>query len=133
MPDDPVTVDVRGLDELNRAIGRLVDNIDQHSAETFKQTADQVATMVRSRVPKRSGRLAASVRGQKGDHLAAVTMGDGVPYAGWIEFGGGHGRAYLASGRYLYPTAHQAVPLFQRAGETAARQQIGAMRWPTPT
>jgi hypothetical protein len=60
-------------------------------------------------------------------------MGAGVPYAGWIEFGGGHGRPYIATGRYLTPTARDAAPALQRAGEAAARQQIGRMRWPTPS
>ncbi len=32
-------------------------------------------------------------------------MGAGVPYAGWIEYGGSRGRAYAAQGRYVYPTA----------------------------
>src|SRR5262245_23051380 len=100
MPDAPVHVEIRGTTQLSRGMRTLSGNIDRAAASGFKSTADQVATMVRSRVPKRTGRLASSVQGLQATGGASVAMGDGVPYAGWIEFGGGHGRAYLATGRY---------------------------------
>jgi len=131
--DRPVDVQVRGIRELRRGMGSLAGGIETAARGEFKRTADQTASMVAARVPRRSGRLASSVRGEATPRGAAVVMGAGVPYAGWIEYGGGHGRAYIASGRYLEPTTRTATPAFQHAGETAAHNQIRGMRWPTPS
>ena len=133
MPDRAVSVEIKGTRELKRGAGRLAGNIDTAAQAAFKQTADQAGTLVRSRVPHLTGRLAASVETDAQDHGALVGMGAGLPYAGWIEFGGGHGRPYIASGRYLYPTALHAGPTLQRAGEQAARSEIRRMAWPVPT
>jgi phage gpG-like protein len=133
MAQRPVDVEVRGVRELQRGMRRLAGNIDRGADEEFRTAAEQVATIVRGRVPRRTGTLAGSVEAEPTDKGARVAMGAGVPYAGWIEFGGTRGRPYIASGRYLTPTALDAEPLLQRAGETAARKEIGRMRWPTPT
>ncbi|MBO0743672.1 MAG: HK97 gp10 family phage protein [Candidatus Dormibacteraeota bacterium] len=130
---DELDVQVHGLTELNRGARRLFDNIDQGAGAAFGSVADQVATMVRGRVPRLTGRLASSVVSDQADDAAQVAMGDGVPYAGWIEFGGTRGRPYIDQGRYLYPTAQAAAPLLARAGETVARDKIRSMAWPTPT
>jgi phage gpG-like protein len=126
-------IEVHGIPELERGSRRLFENIDQGAGSAFRSVADQVATMVRTRVPRRSGRLAASVLADQADEGALVGLGDGVPYAGWIEFGGTRGRPYVPSGRYLYPTAQDAAPLLQRAGEQVARDEIRRMAWPTVT
>jgi bacteriophage HK97-gp10 putative tail-component len=131
--DRPIDIQIRGVGELHRGMATLAAGIERGVAGEFKRTADQTASLVAARVPRRSGRLASSVRGETNVKGASVAMGAGVPYAGWIEYGGGHGRPYVASGRYLEPTAKAAAPAFQRAGETAARNQIRSMRWPTPT
>lgn len=132
MPAD-TDVKVHGYPELARGSLRLADNIDRAAQEAFGVVADRAAIMVRGRVPKRTGRLASSVHGQDTEHGAQVGMGDGVPYAGWIEYGGGHGRPYIAAGRYLNPTAQDQEPTLVRSAETVARQEIGRMRWPTVT
>jgi hypothetical protein len=62
-----------------------------------------------------------------------VGIGDGIAYAGWIEFGGTRGRPYFPEGRYLFPTALEAEAEIVAAGEQAANKEIGAMRWPSPT
>ncbi|HEU0193320.1 MAG TPA: HK97 gp10 family phage protein [Gaiellales bacterium] len=130
---DNLDVQVRGLAELARGSRRLADNIDSGADAAFRSVADQTATLVRGRVPRVSGRLAASVTADSISEGAQVGMGDGVPYAGWVEFGGTRGRPYIAQGRYLYPTAQAAGPLLQRAGETTARDEIRRMAWPRPT
>lgn len=131
---DEVTVKIRGTRELSTGMRRLSSNVDDAAVRAFASAADQSATMVRARVPRGpTGRLAGSVHGDPGDHGGSVAMGAGVPYAGWIEFGGGHGRPYVSAGRYLYPTANAAGPELQRAGEDAVRHEIGRMAWPTPT
>ena len=97
--------------------------------------ADQTAAMVAARVPRLTGRLAASVSSTGGlfSTGASVGMGGpGVPYAGWIEFGGSRGRPFVQEGRYLYPTADDNAGLAQRASEKAARDKIRMQRWPRP-
>jgi hypothetical protein len=133
VPDPPVSAEVRGVDELQRGSRSLFEHIDSGADKAFMSTADQVATMIRTRQPVLTGRLAASAGAQPASHGASVTLGDGVPYAGWIEFGGTRGRPYVPMGRTVYPTAEAAAPLFKRAGDTLARNQIGSMRWPKPT
>ena len=82
--------------------------------------------MVRSKVPRVKGWLAASVATiaapMFGGEGAAVGMGGGeVPYAGWIEFGGSRGRPLVAGGRYLSPTAEHDNDA-ARAAETVRRR-----------
>jgi len=130
---DNLDVEVKGLDELARGSRRLFDRIGEQAGTEFKTVADQVAVLVRGRVPRVSGRLASSVTAEDITDGANVGMGGSVPYAGWIEFGGTRGRPYVSTGRYLYPTAQDAGPLLQRAGEQAARTEIKGMTWPIPT
>lgn len=124
-------VEVRGLPQLARGTAVLADRIEDGARAAFLRAADQAATLVRGRVPRRSGRLAASVRADQLDDGASVGMGgSGVPYAGWIEFGGTRGRPYMPGGRYLVPVTEEAGPLLRTAGEAAARDEIRRMTWP---
>jgi hypothetical protein len=133
--DQQVDVKIYGTRELASGSRRLFENIGTAADREFRTTADQVASLVRGRVPRLTGRLASSVVGEPVGESGStmVGMGEGLLYAGWIEFGGGHGRAYIDSGRYLTPVATNAGPLLKRAGETAANNEIRRMLWPTPT
>jgi hypothetical protein len=57
-------------------------------------------------------------------------MGQGVPYAGWIEFGGSRGRPMVKRGRYVYPTALGTQPQAVAAAAYAADESIGGFPWP---
>lgn len=133
MADPPVSVEVRGISELNSGSRRLFGNIDDAAHSTFRSTADQVATIIARRQPMLTGRLAASATSTGTDRGASVGLGEGVVYAGWIEFGGTRGRAYVPDGRTVYPTAEESKPLFEQAGDKAARDQIRTMLWPKPS
>ena len=132
MPDS-ARVEVHGFRELAAGSAVLYRKIDTSADTAFGVVADHVAVAVRIRVPRRSGRLAGSVVATRDARGAEVGIGGGVPYAGWIEFGGTRGRPYVPTGRYLYPTALAAEPVLVTAGELAAQREIGAMHWPTPT
>ena len=133
MPNE-ARVEVRGYPQLAAGSARLFGRIGPHAEDRFQQVAEQVAGVVRGRVPHRSGRLASSVEtGRVAPHGVSVGIGAGVPYAGWIEFGGTHGRPYVAGGRYLFPTAEAAEPLVHVAGDLAAREAIKEAVWPRPT
>ena len=134
MPRDGVTVEVHGADELAAGSRKLFDHIESGAEKSFLSTADQVATMIAGKQPVLTGRLAASVTAEGIDKGAAVGIGGpGVPYAGWIEFGGTRGRPYVPMGRTLYPTAEESKAMFERAGDRVAAEQIGAMLWPKPS
>ena len=133
MPKPAISATVRGIPELERGSKRLFTHIDTGAEQAFRSTAAQVAALIRARQPVVSGALAASAGTEPTDHGASVTLGDGVPYAGWIEFGGTRGRPYVPEGRTVYPTAEASKPMFERTGETVARAQIGAMVWPRPS
>lgn len=104
------------------AMARFVPSLDRATARAALDSASSVADRARSSVPRRSGRLAASIRAEVGvgevDALAA--MGEGVPYAGWIEFGGSRGRPYVADGRYMGAATRTAELEFARSCERAA-------------
>lgn len=102
-----------GLVEFQRAL-RQADRqlaIDlRHGLNEAAQIVDDAAT---ARVPKRTGRLAASIRPLSTQREGRVVMGTvkRVPYAGWIEFGGNKRnkggnpsrRPFVKGGRFLFP------------------------------
>jgi len=130
---DDARVEVRGYPELAAGSANLFRRIGPEAEDRFQQVADQVAGAVRGRVPHRSGQLASSVEtGRAAPNGVSVGIGGGVPYAGWIEFGGTRGRPYVSGGRYLFPTAEAAEPLVHAAGDLAAREAIKEAVWPSP-
>lgn len=130
---DGVSVEVHGLPELAAGTRLLVERIDEEAPKRFEDVAERQAAAVRSRVPRRSGALAGSVEATVERDRAQVGYSGAVPYDGWIDFGGTRGRPYIASGRYLFPTALEAGPLLAAAGEAAASDEIRGMRWASPS
>jgi hypothetical protein len=124
-----VSVTVRGFPELAQGTRILAGNIAEATPPAFLGVADQVAGQVN--VPRLTGALAGSVEGRQTEDGASVVMGDGVPYAQFVEFGG-RGHPHSPTGNYLYPAAIEAEALLVTAGEQVAEQEIGRMRWPTP-
>ena len=123
-------VEIVGWDELAAGTRQLVKNLEQRVPGEFGRVANQVASTVKGRVPKRTGALAASVTGSAYGETAFVEMG--TEYARYVEYGGrGHPRS--SQGNYLYPAAQEAEPALIAAGERAAEQAIGATSWPNPS
>jgi len=129
----PVDIKVRGIRQLDAGARRLFSNIEQATShDAVMATANQTAATVRARVPVFTGRLRASVNVARRGKVGEVTMGAGLPYARWIEFGGGRGRPYRTRGRYVYPTAKRTERAFRKHCESDASHEIRSMRWPTP-
>jgi len=80
-------VRVEGLREVVRGLQRAgVDIADLK--ETFSSIAREGARLASGFAPKRSGRLAGSVRGNKAKNKAVVIAGRArIPYAGPINYG----------------------------------------------
>ena len=74
--------------------------------------------------------LAASISTESSGRSALLRMGRGVPYAGWIEFGGSRGRPMVKRGRYVYPTALDSQPMAVLAARYAADTGIRGFSWP---
>jgi Bacteriophage HK97-gp10, putative tail-component len=125
-------MEVHGLAELAAGARKLAGNIEQAVPPAFQSVADHAAGSVRGRLPRRTGRLAASVHADQTAHGADLSMGEGVPYAQFVEYGG-RGHPHSASGNYLYPAAQSAQPLLVSAAERVASREIGAMTWPSPS
>ena len=133
MAGDRVEVEVHGVAELAAGSRRLAKNIAESAPHALLEAAGRAATAARGRAPRVSGRLASSVHTGASRDAAWVGFGDGVPYAGWIEFGGTRGRPYVPQGRYLYPAAKDTEQQVIQAAERAADTEIGAMHWPSPS
>jgi hypothetical protein len=133
MPDPPVSVKVRGVDELEAALPRFGDQVLEGAAAAGRMAAEHTADLTRVRVPRRSGRLAASVfvSARKGKRQRAG-IGRRIPYEGWIEFGGTRGRPYIPGGRYLWPAASSEEGLYARQSEAETTKTIRRFRWPRP-
>jgi len=123
---------VKGWPELAAGTTQLAKNIDAEAQRRFQGVAGQVASAARGATPVVSGALASTAAVSPGPPVS-VSWGGGLPYAGWIEFGGGHGRPYVAAGRYFYPAVTAAAPLVTQAASDAATTEVKGMQWPTPT
>lgn len=79
---------VQGLDEIRRGLRRLNSELPKELTRIHKKAATVVADAARARAPRRSGRLAGSIKPQAGQRYARVAAGrKAVPYAGPIHFG----------------------------------------------
>lgn len=105
----PIRVD--GLREFQRALKDIDGESQKLLRVELNRIADVVVQGASRRVPRRTGRAAASYRAQSGQREAKIIGGSKkVPYVGWLEFGGRIGRSdsqrrpFVQSGRYLWPT-----------------------------
>lgn len=128
---DNFSVRLRGTAELAAGTRKLAGNIDDAASSDFGRVADEIASQVSGSVPRRTGLLASSAVGEPSAGGASVSMGQGVPYAQYVEYGG-RGHPHSAQGNYLYPAAIDAGPRLQAAGEGTARSEIARMTWPSP-
>lgn len=101
---------IEGLREFQRALKEM----DGESQKRLKMVLDDVSAVVAAgaarRVPRKSGRAAASLRTQSSQREARVVGGSKkVPYYAFLDFGGRVGRKksvsrpFVKSGRYLWP------------------------------
>ena len=127
-------VAVLGLKELRRDLTRLDrENVPKAMVEAGQRAAEPVANRIRYSLPKRSGALAGTVRAAKVRTGATIRVGLGrAPYAGPIEFGGyPRGRAYLAAGRYIFPTARSLSSTAWKIYEAEIQRAIDRNGWET--
>ncbi len=129
---DGIEVRVRGAAELAADTAKLATNIDRGAGLAFLGVAEDAASRTRSSLHVDTGATVGSVISARTSEGAMVSMGDGVPYATYEEYGG-RGWPHSPTGNFLYPAAvENSEPLLVAAGERAAEREIGAMTWSTP-
>lgn len=122
-------IKVNGLLEFQAALKAMDGESQKQIRVALNSAAELVVAGASRRVPRRSGKAAASVRAMSSQREARVMGGSKkVPYYGWLDFGGRVGRdhatkrPYVPGGRYMYPafTAQQIEILDQMAKALAA-------------
>lgn len=126
---DALEVTVHGLPELIAGSRSLFAKIEKSASKRFGDVAERRARIAAASVPRISGTLAASVTSEEN----RAEMGGDVPYAGWVEFGGGRGRPYVPEGRYFYPVTRLRIEdELTREGTEAAQKETRGFQWPSP-
>jgi hypothetical protein len=136
---DVGTARIEGLREFASAVRKLDNETAKRMRRELKQeVAEPVAQRIRSNVPVRSGNWRKAIRGGATNKGAHIVWGRSkVPYAGWMEFGGGLPSKQRRSGpprvrrdrepegRYVFPeigeAREEAMEAAQRVLDRAAR------------
>lgn len=117
-------ITVTGVEELTRhlqALGLEVSDLDA----TFERLARTAATAAIAAAPRRSGRLAASIRPVVSRNMGAVIAGGAAaPYAAAINYGS-H-RRHIAPRRFMQRADAAIRPAVVPALERAINQAIAA-------
>lgn len=102
-------VEITGLKEFNKGLRAMDTGLPKATRLALNDAVAIVIGFARSRIPRRTGRAAASLTARSTRTSARVAAGGRkAPYYPWLDFGGktpGHhaSRPYYREGRYLYP------------------------------
>jgi hypothetical protein len=103
-------IKIEGFAEFNRNLRRINADLPKTLRLANNEAAELVVDWARPRVPKDSGKAAASIKVASTRTEVRVKGGGArVPYYPWLDFGGRVGpgrsvhRAFYGGGRYLYP------------------------------
>jgi phage gpG-like protein len=124
-------VEIIGLERATSDMVRWAEELAPAVDKAGEPFGERVAAEVRGRVPHRTGALAGSVDLSVDATGLVLGLGAGLPYAGWIEFGGSRGRPYVPQGRYLYPTMLAAQDEWNTIAADTAVDTAGRFPWST--
>lgn len=103
------TIKITGLKEFSRALRKVDSELPKLLRQANNDAAAMVVEWAQPRIPKRSGRAAASVKAKSTRTAARVSGGSAAAkYYAWLDFGGRVGRnrsvyrPFLPEGRYIY-------------------------------
>lgn len=103
------TIAVAGLKEFGKSLRKLDSDLPKGIRIALNDAVTLVIDYARPRVPKRTGRAAASLKAKSTRTKARLSMGGRrAPYMPWLDFGGKTGpkrsvvRPFLKEGRYVY-------------------------------
>jgi len=115
-------IQVHGLKELASSLRALDRDLARELQQTNKAIAEEVAEVVRAKVPKKTGRAAGTVRARATAQRASLVGGGArAPYYPWLDFGGSVGRGHrpgiansgsvkrqrIKRGRFILPTVDE--------------------------
>jgi hypothetical protein len=123
-------VQVVGATEAFRDLERVVEKIDRAAELEARRQAERLVGLVVPKVPRVSGRMAASLAAVDTPGGAAAGYDGSAPWAGWVEYGGSRGRPYVSGGRYLYPTVD--AKEIEHELEQVAEHEIARYVWSKP-
>lgn len=105
---DPIKID--GLAEFNRNLRKMDSDLPKALRLAGNEAAQIVVDWARARVPSRSGKARATIKGKSTRTQSRVSGGSQrVSYYPWLDFGGRVGRKrsvkrpFIKAGRYIYP------------------------------
>lgn len=120
---------IAGLRELTRGLKQIDGELPKMIRLAANEAAQLVVDEARTKVPKKTGKAAKSIRPSSTRTAARVKAGGArVPYFGFLEFGGRVGRnkatkrPFVREGRYLWPA------IIRRREEIQEQLQRGLVR-----
>lgn len=117
---------VEGARELRKTLKAAGDDLHE-LRDTHKRVAQQVVPVARTYAPKRTGRLAGSIRPAGTKTAAIVRAGSkAVPYAGVQEWG--WGRRNIRAQPYLTRAAKQTEPAWTRTYEVSVQAILAKVK-----
>jgi hypothetical protein len=111
---DGTVLQVAGLKEFGRALGKLDSSLPKGLRVAMNGCADFLIGKTVPLIPRRTGAAASSLRARSTRGAVRIAVGGrAAPYYPWLDFGGRTGinrsvnRPFYKEGRYLYPTLRQ--------------------------
>ncbi|HEY9413211.1 MAG TPA: HK97 gp10 family phage protein [Pseudonocardia sp.] len=103
-------IQVTGLREFQRALKAMDAGLPKQLRLALNEAAKEIIDYAEPRIPKRSGRAAASLKARSTQKVARIGVGGSrAPYYPWLDFGGEGrikgrpaARPFIKSGRYVY-------------------------------
>lgn len=116
-------IEVQGLREFSRALKRLDAELPKQLRKALNDAANIVVADAQHKVPKRTGKAAASIKASSTQTAARIKGGGArVQYYGWLDFGGRVGRGrhgkgtgsvyrqFRKAGRYIWVSFAEKKP-----------------------
>jgi hypothetical protein len=106
---DPIKV--RGLRDFQAALKAMDGESQKQLRIVLNTVSESVAAGARRRVPRKTGKAAASIKVASSQREARIKAGGAkAGYYPWLDYGGklpqGGRRPFVPQGRHLYPTYH---------------------------
>jgi hypothetical protein len=108
------TIQVAGLDDFRKSLRKMDTALPKQMRVALNQASQLVIDYAKPKIPRRSGRAAASLKVRSSQKAARIAAGGTkAPYYPWLDFGGAVGpskgvkRAFYTEGRYIYPALRQ--------------------------
>lgn len=126
-------IKIEGLREFTKALKTLDGELPKMVRLALNEAAGVVVNYGRARIPRQSGRAAATIRPRSTRTAVRVVEGSNrAPYVPWLDFGGSVGRnrsvqrRFYSEGRYLYPALQDEKEAIRAALESALTRVVEA-------